>query len=118
MTSASASTLACDGTGSNVCELVPSGTTPWMSTLSPPMFAAIDVIGATVVTTSSRAPVTEEVDEPRLAATAGSRRRRAPTAMIDDAANRPTDTMSDPSATGWQLHLRRSTVSTDAPWHS
>ena len=51
ITSASASTLASDGTGSNVCEFVPSGTMPVMATLSPPMLAAIDVIGATVVTT-------------------------------------------------------------------
>ena len=53
MTSASASTLASEGTGSKVCEFVPSGTMPVMATRSPPMLATMDVIGATVVTTRS-----------------------------------------------------------------
>ncbi len=53
ITSASASTLASDGTGSKVWEFVPSGTMPVMATLSPPMLATIEVIGATVVTTRS-----------------------------------------------------------------
>ncbi len=44
-------TSAADGGGSNVCELVPSGTMPTISAQSPMTFAAIEVIGATVVTT-------------------------------------------------------------------
>jgi len=39
--------------GSNVCEFVPSGTMPVILTRSPPMLAAMLVIGATVVPTSS-----------------------------------------------------------------
>ena len=42
------------GLGSNVCEFVPSGTMPVIFTRSPPMFAAMLVIGATVVATCSR----------------------------------------------------------------
>ncbi len=52
-TSAVESSSATLGLGSNVCELVPSGTIPVMSTRSPPMPAAMLVIGATVVATSS-----------------------------------------------------------------
>ena len=48
-------TSATDGGGSNVWELVPSGTTPTISAQSPMTFAAIDVIGATVVTTVNSA---------------------------------------------------------------
>ncbi len=44
-------TSAADGGGSKVWELVPSGTMPTISARSPMMFAAIEVIGATVVTT-------------------------------------------------------------------
>ena len=44
-------TSAADGGGSKVCELVPSGTMPTISAQSPITFAAIEVIGATVVTT-------------------------------------------------------------------
>ncbi len=44
-------TSAADGGGSKVWEFVPSGTMPTISARSPMMFAAIEVIGATVVTT-------------------------------------------------------------------
>ena len=44
-------TSAADGDGSKVWELVPSGTMPTISARSPMMFAAMEVIGATVVTT-------------------------------------------------------------------
>ena len=47
------SSSATCGAGSKVWLLVPSGTMPSMSTLSPPMLAAIEVIGATVVATLS-----------------------------------------------------------------
>jgi hypothetical protein len=50
-TSAVVISSAADGGGSKVCEFVPSGTTPVISAQSPITFAAIDVIGATVVTT-------------------------------------------------------------------
>jgi hypothetical protein len=50
-TSAVVISSAAEGGGSNVCEFVPSGTMPVISAQSPITFAAIDVIGATVVTT-------------------------------------------------------------------
>src|SRR6056297_560940 len=50
-TSAMVITSAADGGGSKVCELVPSGTMPMISAQSPMTLAAIEVIGATVVTT-------------------------------------------------------------------
>ena len=53
MRSASDSTSATLGAGSNVWELVPSGTTPSISARSPATLAAMLVIGATVVTTLS-----------------------------------------------------------------
>ena len=53
-TSAVESSSAADGGGSNVWELVPSGTRPTIRARSPMTFAAMDVIGATVVTTSER----------------------------------------------------------------
>ncbi len=59
-------TSAADGGGSNVWELVPSGTMPTISAQSPMTFAAIEVIGATVVTTWNSA-----VDSPESAASAG-----------------------------------------------
>jgi len=52
-TSALDSTLAALGGGSKVWLLVPSGTTPTMSTLSPATLATMLVIGDTVVTTVS-----------------------------------------------------------------
>ena len=54
MTSAVESNSATLGCGSNVCELVPSGTMPAMSARSPTMLATMLVIGATVVATSKR----------------------------------------------------------------
>ncbi len=54
--SASLSRPATLGSGSNVWLLVPSGTMPWTSTRSPPMLAAIEVIGETVVATRSLSP--------------------------------------------------------------
>ncbi len=50
-TSALLSTSAADGGGSKVWLFTPSGTMPVTVALSPAMFATIDVIGATVVTT-------------------------------------------------------------------
>ena len=55
-TSAAASSSASLGLGSNVCELVPSGTMPVTSARSPTMFATMLVIGATVVAIVMRAP--------------------------------------------------------------
>ena len=51
--SALARVWASDGAGSNVCEFVASGTIPRRRIRSPPMFRAIELIGATVVATSS-----------------------------------------------------------------
>ena len=68
-TSAVVITSAADGGGSNVCELVPSGTTPVISAQSPMTFAAIEVIGATVVTTrtvSSAAAAAPSGEAPSL----------------------------------------------------
>ena len=56
MMSAVLSSSATWGAGSKVWLLVPSGTMPSTSTRSPPMLAAIEVIGATVVATFN-APV-------------------------------------------------------------
>jgi hypothetical protein len=53
--SASERTSATLGAGSNVCEFVPSGTTPVISARSPATLAAMLVIGATLVTTFSLA---------------------------------------------------------------
>ncbi len=53
-TSASDSTAASDGAGSNVWLFVPSGTMPVIRIRSPPTFWTMFVIGATVVTTRSR----------------------------------------------------------------
>ena len=44
---------ATEGSGSKVWLFVPSGTMPSMRTRSPPMLAAMDVIGETVVATRS-----------------------------------------------------------------
>jgi hypothetical protein len=52
-TSAFSITFETCGGGSNVWLFVPSGTTPEIDALSPAMFATIEVIGATVVTTLS-----------------------------------------------------------------
>ena len=54
------------GSGSKVWLFVPSGTIPSICTLSPPMLAAIDVIGETVVATSGRSSAASPVadDEP------------------------------------------------------
>jgi len=69
-------TSAADGGGSKVWELVPSGTMPTMSAHSPMTLAAIEVIGATVVTTrmvsdDPSAP-SEDSSSPHAAATASS----------------------------------------------
>jgi len=53
-TSASLSRAATDGAGSKVCEFVPSGTMPRISTQSPPTREVIEVIGETVVATRMR----------------------------------------------------------------
>ena len=53
MRSALARTWASDGAGSKVCELVASGTMPRSRMRSPPMLRAIELMGATVVATSS-----------------------------------------------------------------
>ena len=58
-TSASLNSAATEGAGSNVCELVPSGTIPRISTQSPPTREAMDVMGETVVATSSRSPLAD-----------------------------------------------------------
>ena len=76
MRSASLSSPATLGSGSNVWLFVPSGTIPWTSTRSPPMLAAIEVIGETVVATRSLSPFppcAESSDEPQPA-------RRSPAA--------------------------------------
>ena len=52
-TSAVESSSATLGGGSKVWEFVPSGTMPVIATRSPPMFATMLVIGATVVATAS-----------------------------------------------------------------
>ena len=81
-TSAVVISSAAEGGGSNVCEFVPSGTMPVISAQSPITFAAIDVIGATVVTTwNPEAESSEDSSLPHAAATrasvatAASRRR-------------------------------------------
>ena len=51
--SAFARVWASDGAGSNVCEFVASGISPRSRIRSPPIFRAIELIGATVVATSS-----------------------------------------------------------------
>ena len=62
--SASLSSPATLGSGSKVWLLVPSGTMPRTSTRSPPMLAAIEVMGETVVATSSFSPFPSPVAEP------------------------------------------------------
>ena len=68
------SRAATDGSGSKVWLLVPSGTMPSMRTRSPPMLAAIDVIGETVVATRRPSdalgePLVAEVEQAESAAT-------------------------------------------------
>lgn len=67
-TSAVLNSSTVEGDGSKVWELVPSGTMPMISARSPMMFAAIEVIGATVVTTRSlpSAASSEDESEPSL----------------------------------------------------
>ena len=71
--SASDSALAALGGGANVWEFVPSGTIPEMSARSPATAAAIEVSGATVVTTLIRSSAPRDPDaappvEPDMAA--------------------------------------------------
>jgi hypothetical protein len=67
--------------GSKVCELVPSGTIPVMSARSPITAAAIEVIGATVVTTERRsspeAAASASSPQPAVASRARPTPRRA-----------------------------------------
>jgi hypothetical protein len=53
MRSAFASVCASEGAGSNVCEFVASGMSPWSLIRAPPTLRASELIGATVVATSS-----------------------------------------------------------------
>src|SRR5438045_425206 len=65
--SAFASVWASDGDGSNVCEFVASGMSPRRRIRSPPILRAIELIGATVVATSSlSAPPVSVSCQPRL----------------------------------------------------
>ena len=80
-------TSATLGAGSNVWELVPSGTTPSMSARSPATLAAMLVMGATVVTTLSLAVFAPAVDvsprsSPPHAPAASIRRKAAATARF------------------------------------
>ena len=113
-TSASLSTCAADGGGSNVWELVPSGTMPTISARSPMTLAAIEVIGATVVTTVNSADSTlesadsaESVESSELphAATTNSTLMAAPASHL-----RESDGCITPIklVANWtQLHLER-----------
>ena len=75
-------TSACDkssatlGLGSNVWELVPSGTIPVTSARSPTMLETMLVIGATVVAITSRSPPADAPSSsPAQALIPGARRR-------------------------------------------
>ena len=95
--SASLSRPATLGSGSNVWLLVPSGTMPWTSTRSPPMLAAIEVIGETVVATRSLSPF------PACAESSGW-----PQPVSSSPAARPIATIrtsgSLPGRPGWTSH--------------
>ncbi len=89
ITSARSRASASDGRGSKVWEFVPSGTMPVMSARSPITAAAMEVIGATVVTTESRAepsaPAGSSVtSSPHPAPTSARAAARAATRRGDD----------------------------------
>ncbi len=114
--SAFARVCASDGAGSKVCEFVASGMIPRRRIRSPPMFRAIELIGATVVATSSLSGPPVRVschpsDDPPAPLTgapepvAALQPPIAPTTATISAASNARRTASERGATGMQGYL-------------